>query len=141
MADEWQYQVRFTASDALASALRESDVHVAYAALDAVLRAHRASIRCQYDAFADYVDEAERLGTDRYPLYAWTRATIDNPEKKRKYLAAFTVYVDGDEVYDAPVAQSLHAALRALSDEARIANVVLLDTNPANNPQPPARAA
>jgi hypothetical protein len=137
MQSEWKYQVRFTASETLATTLREHDIEHAYPALDAVLRPHRASVQCQYDAFAGYVEEAERLGTEHYPLYAWTRATIENPEKKRKYLRAFTVYVDGAEVYDKAVADALHASLTGLAQEGAVSNVAMYDTNPENNPQPP----
>ncbi|HTJ95230.1 MAG TPA: hypothetical protein VL424_19215 [Pararobbsia sp.] len=140
MEQAWKYQVRFTASEALSDALREQDVSEAYAALDAVLREHHASVRCQYDAFADYVAQAERLGTDGFPLYAWTRATIGNPDKKRKYLCAFTVYVDGEEVYDKSVADALQTSLSALVPDGALSNVVMYDTNPANNPQPPSSA-
>lgn len=140
MSNTWQYQVRFVASEALAQALRETEVQRAHKGLHAILQAHGASIRCQYDAFADYVNEAERLGTHDYPLYAWTRATIENPEKKQKYLRAFTVYVDAQEVYDKMTADALATSLRRLAGDGDISNVVMFDSNPAHNPQPPANA-
>ena len=31
-------------------------------------------MKCQLDAFAEYVSEAEREGPDNYPLYHWTKA-------------------------------------------------------------------
>jgi hypothetical protein len=104
-----------------------------------VLRRHDASLVCQFDAFAGYVDEAEKLGRDKYPLYQWTRDTIENPEKKAKYLRSFTVYVDGADVYAAQIADSLQSGLSALTGELGIERVVKFDTNPENNPQPPAK--
>jgi hypothetical protein len=96
-------------------------------------------LKCQFDAFADYVSEAERMGPEKYPLYEWTRKTIEEPEKKTRYLRSFTVYVDGEEVYGKEVADPLQSELSALVSDAGIISVSRFDTNPANNPQPPAR--
>lgn len=139
MAATWQYQVRITVAAALADALR---AHAAYAGrdlLEAVLREGNASLKCQFDAFADYVEEAERAGRDQYPLYQWTKDTIGSPEKRAKYLKSFTVYVRGEEVYDGETADWLQARLSALAGKVGIESVSRFDTNPANNPQPPAR--
>ncbi|MFP3656069.1 hypothetical protein SB777_34740, partial [Burkholderia sp. SIMBA_052] len=67
------------------------------------------------------------------------RATIENPEKKAKYLQSFTVYVNGEEVYDKEVADVIEAELLALTGEGAIRSVSRFDSNPANNPQPPQR--
>jgi hypothetical protein len=64
-----------------------------------ILARHRATVKCQFDAFADCVAEAEMQDTENYPLYAWTRATIEDPAKKAKSIKSFTIHVDGDEVY------------------------------------------
>ncbi|KQR84372.1 hypothetical protein ASG35_29040 [Burkholderia sp. Leaf177] len=138
MSDTWLYQVRINVSSELATTLRD-DPQNTPASLHDVLRRHNASLMCQYDAFAGYVEEAEKLGRDNYPLYQWTKDTIENPEKKAKYLRSFTVYVDGADVYAAQIADSLQSGLSALADEPGIERVVKIDTNPANNPQPPAK--
>ena len=138
MSDTWLYQVRITASSGLAATLRDDSQNMP-ASLNDVLRRHDASLVCQFDAFAGYVDEAEKLGPDKYPLYQWTKDTIENPEKKARYLRSFTVYVDGAEVYAAQIADSLQSGLSALVDAFGIERVVKIDTNPANNPQPPAK--
>jgi hypothetical protein len=101
-----------------------------------VLSAHHATIKCQLDAFSGYVAEAERNGTDGYPLYEWTKATIADPEKRLKYLRSFTVYVDGNEVYGKEAAGALEADFRPLVGQL-ITRLSKYDTNPANNPQPP----
>ena len=139
MADAWQYQLRIAVSAKLAERLRVDPAGNSYEPLRDLLRRHNASLKCQFDAFADYVSEAERLGADKYPLYQWTKDTIEKPEKKARYLRSFTLRVDGEEVYSKALADPLHAELTALVGDAGIESVVKFDTNPANNPQPPAR--
>ena len=138
MTNDWLYQLRLTVSDTLASSLRGDGVASAHPALHDALRQHGAALICQFDAFAGYVREAERNGPDDYPLYEWTRATIENPQKQAKYLRSYAVYVDGDQVYPREVADALEAKLLALVAPDGIVAVSKFDTNPANNPQPPA---
>lgn len=139
MEDEWLVQLRLDVSAELSAALRGDPAGTAYAPLRDVLRRHNATLKCQFDAFADYVSEAERTDPENYPLYQWTRETIEQPEKKAKYLQSFTLYVDGEEVYRKDVADPLQEALSALIGPDGIRRVARYDTNPANNPQPPAR--
>jgi hypothetical protein len=61
--------------------------------------------------------------------------------KKAKYLHVFTFYIDGHEVYPKARAESLVADLQPLVDAGLITRVAQYDTNPARNPQPPARSA
>src|SRR5215207_963989 len=35
---------------------------------------------------------AERNGTEQYPLYQWTKATIEDPAKKQKHLKSFSLH-------------------------------------------------
>jgi hypothetical protein len=137
-SDAWLFQIRITVSPEAAATLR-ADPHCMPPALRDVLRRHDASLTCQFDAFSDYVIEAERLGPEKYSLYQWTKETIENPEKKARYLQSFTVYVDGEEVYPREIADLLQAELSALTGAAGIERVVKIDSNPANNPQPPKR--
>jgi hypothetical protein len=139
MEDTWQFQIRIGVSAELAANLRRDPAGTAHDPLRDVLHRHNASLKCQFDAFADYVSEAQRLGPEKYPLYQWTKETIENPEKKAKYLQSFTVYVDGEEVYRRERADLLQSELSALVGNAGIKSVVKFDTNPANNPQPPTR--
>ena len=104
-----------------------------------ILAKHQATMKCQFDAFADYVGEAEKNGTDNYPLYEWTKATIEDPAKKAKYIKSFTLYVDGNEVYAKDAAFALESDLQPLVGGKLVARMSKHDTNPANNPQPPAR--
>ncbi|NIE64268.1 hypothetical protein [Burkholderia sp. Ax-1719] len=141
MAENWQFQIRITVTPELAEALRSSAASTQRDVIGAVLREGNATLKCQYDAFADYVAEAEHADREHYPLYQWTKETIENPEKKARYLNSFTVYVDGHEVYDKDSADWLQVRLSALAEEGAVGieSVSRYDTNPANNPQPPAR--
>ena len=66
------------------------------------------------------------------------KATIDDPVKKAKYQKLFTCYVEGAEVYAKDKAEALEADLRPLVGAGLVVKVDKHDTNPANNPQPPA---
>jgi len=138
MTAQWLYQVRFDLSDAaLAEAARRSLDNPTLAPLATVLAKHHAAIKSQYDAFAEYVAAAEQDGVDKYPLYAWTKATIENPAKQEKYQKSFTVYVRGEEVYAKDIADALAADLAPFAESGLITRLSTYDTNPANNPQPP----
>ena len=139
MSEQWQYQVRIDLADEPAEAARLNPADAALAPLADILRRHNAILKSQYDAFAGYVAEAEREGIEKYPLYHWTKATIENPAKKAKYQKSFTLYVDGDEVYAKDKADALEAELQPLVGDALITRLAKHDTNPANNPQPPTR--
>jgi hypothetical protein len=141
MTSQWQYQIRFDLSDqAQAESLRANNPDPGLKPLSDVLSKHHAAAKCQFDAFADYVAAAEAEGVDKYPLHAWTKATIENQEKKAKYLKSFTIYVDDQEVYGKEVADALDADLQPLAARGLITRLSKYDTNPANNPQPPARS-
>ncbi|SAK87755.1 hypothetical protein [Caballeronia ptereochthonis] len=136
MNESWQYQVRIKLAPEYATMARRDPSNEKLAPINTVLAKHNAEPKCQYDAFADYVAQAERDGIEHYPLYRWTRETIENRAKKAKYLESFTLYVNGEEVYEKGVADALEADLQSLATDA-IAEIRKYDTNPANNPQPP----
>jgi hypothetical protein len=141
MTSQWQYQIRFDLTDpAQAEALRRKHPDPLIKPLSDILAKHHSAAKCQFDAFADYVAAAEAESIDKYPLHAWTKATIENPEKKEKYLRSFTVYVDDQEIYGKQVADALEADLQPLAARGLITRLSKYDTNPATNPQPPARS-
>jgi hypothetical protein len=139
MSDQWDYQIRVYLGDEFAEAARRAPDGPALKPLTDVLARHRATMKCQFDAFADYVAEAERQGTEGFPLYAWTKATIEDPAKEAKYSKVFTIYVEGNEVYAKKTADALESDLRPLVGGALITRMSKHDTNPANNPQMPER--
>jgi hypothetical protein len=139
MSNQWQYQVRLYFTDELSEIARRNPSDPAFGALPGVLGKHGATMKCQFDAFADYVAEAERHGVEGYPLYAWTKATIEDPVKKAKHIRSFALHVKGREVYSKEEADALEADLQPLVDGQSITRLSRHDTNPANNPQPPER--
>ena len=139
MNSEWQYQLRINLTKEMAELARRKLDDPALASLMHILKQHNATVKCQYDAFADYVAEAEKKGTANFPLYEWTKDTIENPAKKVKYLQSFTLYIDGKEVYPQTDANALEADLQPLIDSKVIVRMSKHDTNPAKNPQAPAR--
>ena len=139
MSEQWQYQVRIDLADEPAVVARRDPADPALAPLPEILARHHATMKSQFDAFAGYVAEAERHGIEGYPLYKWTKATIENPAKKAKYEKSFTLYVDGEEVYAKAKADALEADLEPLVGRGLVTRLAKHDTDPANNPQPPAR--
>ena len=63
MSDQWQYQLRTYLADELAEVARRDFAAPALGPLRRVLEKHSATIKCQLDAFADYVAEAEAVGS------------------------------------------------------------------------------
>jgi hypothetical protein len=137
MSEAWQYQIRIYLADSVAQMARSEPDNPALAPLAGVLAKHGTTMKCQYDAFMDYVIEAEERGTENYPLYRWTKATVEDPAKKTKYLESFTLYVGGDEVYAKDAADALEADLQPLIGGPLIKRMTKHDTNPAKNPQMP----
>ncbi len=139
MADELKYQIRIYLDEPLAGVARRAPGDPRLKPLSDVLSKHDAKMKCQFDAFADYVAEAENNGAENYSLYEWTKATIEDPAKKEKYTKSFTLYVGGDEVYAKEKADALETDLQPLVGGGLVERMSKHDTNPANNPQPPER--
>ena len=139
MGGAWDYQIRVNLDDGPAVTARRDPSDPALKPLADILSKHDAVLVCQYDAFAGYVAEAERRGVESYPLYAWTKATIEDPVKQAKYVKSFALHVGGAEVYATDKAEALEAALEPLVGGGIITRLSKHDTNPANNPQPPAK--
>jgi hypothetical protein len=139
MSQQWQYQLRIYLPDELAEVARTDPDNPALRPLAAILAKHNATMKCQFDAFAEYVAEAEKHGVREYPLYQWTKATIEDPAKKAKYIKSFSLKVGGAEVYAKQQADALESDLQALVGGPLITRMSKHDTNPANNPQPPPR--
>ena len=139
MDEQWLYQIRLELVDSSAEAASHEPADPVLEPLSLVLRKHGATLQCQFDAFAAYVAEAERTGTGKFPLYAWTRATIEDPTKEAKYIKSFALHIEGEAVYAREKAEALEAELRPLVGGPIVAAMSKHDTNPANNPQPPKR--
>ena len=156
MSIEWQYQVRINLSDEFAQVARTNIDDPVLAPLKEILDRYNAVIKNQYDAFADYCAQAEEYdrgivsavlrlmklretATDT-TLYKWTKDTIDKPGKQEQYATRFTVYADGGkETYAKFVADGLETDLQPLLESGMVTKISKIDTNPANNPQAPAK--
>jgi hypothetical protein len=139
MSDDLKFQLRLTLTEECAERARREPQDHSLAPLTDILKRHHAALKCQFDAFADYVREAEANDIRNYPLYEWTKETIENPAKEAKYIKSFTLYVDGDEVYAKEKADGLQAELKPLVGGPIVAKMFRYDTDPAHNPQPPQR--
>jgi hypothetical protein len=138
MGTEWQHQLRVYLTDELADAARAGGGSPALRPLTDVLAKHRATLVSQLDAFEDYVAEAEREGPEKYPLYRWTKATVEDAAKRAKHKKAFALRVGGEEVYAKEAADALEAALRPLVGGGLVERMSRHDTNPASNLAVPA---
>jgi hypothetical protein len=136
MGEEVKYQLRLTLSDPFAEVARNNPDDPSIAPLTQLLSRHDAALKCQYDAFADYVKEAEAKGVEAYPLYAFTKKTVDDPVKKAKYTKSFSLYVDGDEVYERAKADALEVELKPMVGGPIVAQMFRYDTDPAHSPHP-----
>jgi len=133
MRERWQYQLRLYLDEGVAETARRDPGSPALHALKSVLDQHGATLASQLDAFEAYVAQAERDGPDSYPLYKWTKATLDDPEKRLKHLQAFALRIAGNEVYPRDAADALEADLRPLVGGGLVTRLTRHDTNPANN--------
>tara|TARA_B100000405_G_C16518365_1_gene350097 strand:+ start:315 stop:686 length:372 start_codon:yes stop_codon:yes gene_type:complete len=121
----------------MSSNLRKNKPSGSARQIKSLARKHGTTLVCTYDAFVDYCREAESNSVEDYPLYAWTKQTIENPEKKQKHLKSFAFYRNNDQVYEKALAETIYSELLPLADNGTIDEVKLIDSNPANNPQPP----
>jgi hypothetical protein len=109
MTDDLKFQLRLTLGEDFAQVAGNDPEDPSISPLTDILSRHDAAMKCQFDAFADYVSEAEANGIEDYHLYEWTKKTVDDPAKKAKYTKSFALYVGGNEVYEKDKADALEA--------------------------------
>ena len=136
---DWLYQIRIKVSEKLSEDLRSVNDLGLSKEINKIASDNNARLVCTFDAFAEYCEEAEREGIEQYQLYHWTKNTIDNPEKKAKHLKSFAFYEGYNQVYSKKLACSIEQRLKNLDGGNDIVEIHLIDSNPANNPQPPKR--
>ena len=137
---DWQYQVRIRTSERLSQTLRSEDTSSLADRLRAISQSHGMTIVNTFDAFKEYCDEAEGNGIEKYSLYHWTKSTIEDPEKKAKHLKGFAFYKgEADQIYEKELALSLVSSLEEVGISEDLLEIKLIDSNPANNPQPPSK--
>lgn len=136
---EWLYQIRIKVSEQLSKDLRSVNSSSLAKEINKIASDNGSKLVCTFDAFAEYCEEAEREGIEHYELYQWTKSTIDNPEKKAKHLKSFAFYEGDNQVYRKELACSIQQCLKDLDSGNDIVEINMIDSNPANNPQPPKR--
>ena len=134
---DWLYQVRIRVSEGLSASLRSGKHTVLAGQLDEISSTHGMSLVCTYDAFKGYCDEAEENDVEEYALYEWTKPTIENPEKKAKHLKSFAFYRGFQQIYVKELALSLEESLHKVGMSKDLLEIEVIESNPANNPQPP----
>ena len=134
---DWLYQIRIKVSEKLSQDLRSVQELDLSQAIYKIADQNGTRIVCTFDAFAEYCEEAENNGIEHYELYHWTKSTIENPKKKSKHLKSFAFYEGDNQVYNKELAVSIKQNLEDLDSGNDIIEVNLIDSNPANNPQPP----
>ena len=136
---DWLYQIRIKVSEKLSEDLRGgSDLELSKG-INKIASENNCRLVCTFDAFTGYCEEAEREGIEQYELYHWTKSTIDNPEKKAKHLKSFAFYEGDNQIYSKELARSIERRLKDLDSGNDIIEINMIDSNPANNPQPPKR--
>ena len=134
---DWLYQIRIKVSDKLSEDLRGMHELELSQAINRIANENGSRVVCTFDAFAEYCEEAEKNGIEHYELYHWTKSTIENPEKKSKHLKSFAFYEGDNQVYNKELAVAIQQSLKRLDSGNDILEINLIDSNPANNPQPP----
>ena len=138
MAEPWQYQLRVYLNERSADIARRDRNDRRLQPLMDVLDKNHATLVSQFEAFESYVETAEKEGPEKYPLYKWTKATVEDPAKRAKHSKTFALHVSGHEVYTKEVADALEFDLRSQVGGELVTQLSKHDTNPANNlPVPP----
>ena len=139
MTEKWLFQVRLYFSSDFTKTFNSDKNSKKKEKLITVLNKHNAKLLSQFDGFMGYVLEAEKNGTDNYPLYQWTKDSLSRKDKIEKYHNSYTVYINSEEVYSENLANNIENDLLELVDKETVLRISKHDTNPKNNPQPPSK--
>ena len=137
MSDLWQYQLRVYLNEELAEAAYGGN-QTALHPVTALLSGFDAELVSQFRAFEDYVADAEANGVDKFPLYKWTKATIEDPAMRARHIRAYAIRVSGREVYEKEVADRIEEVLKPFVGGDLVKRMSRHDTSPANNIPVPA---
>ena len=130
------YQIRVDVTKKLAEELKNKTYSQDIAIMVNNLKSKNAILVCQYDAFKGFLDECDNNNQQDTVLYKWTKDTVNDEEKKEKYKKSFTVYIRQEQLYNKKLADSILKEIKNV-DNKNILKVRIIDSNPANNPQPP----
>ena len=101
-----------------------------------VVKKENAQLICQYEAFTKFLEECEKNNLTHTPLYKWTKDTVENKVKKKKYMKSFTIYIRDQQLYEKDIADRIEKKILSLKCNC-ILKVNKYNSDPRNNPQPP----
>ena len=130
------YQVRLDVTEDVAQEVRNKNYYKLNKYIEEILLKVNAELICQFDAFNNFVIECEKENNTNNALYKWTKDTIENNIKKIKYLKSFTIYVNGNQLYEKKTADYLESEIKKLNEK-KILKINKYNSDPKNNPQPP----
>ena len=133
---ELLYQVRLDVTEDIAQEVRNKNYYKLNKKIDEILLKVDAELICQFDAFNSFVIECEKENNTNNALYKWTKDTIENNVKKKKYLKSFTVYANHAQLYEKKTADYLESEIKKLNEK-KILKISKYNSDPKNNPQPP----
>ena len=133
---ELLYQLRLDIHEDISKEVRNKNYDKLNTSIGAILLKVRAELICQFDAFNNFVLECEKQNNTNNALYKWTKDTIENDIKKKKYLKSFTIYVNGEQLYEKKIADFLENEIKKLNEK-NILKINRYNSDPKNNPQPP----
>ena len=133
---ELLYQIRLDISEDISEEVRNKNYDKLNTSIKSILLKVSADLICQFDAFNNFVLECEKENNTNNALYKWTKDTLKNSVKKKKYLKSFTIYVNGEQLYEKKCADYLEHEIKKLREK-KILKVYKYNSDPKNNPQPP----
>ena len=133
---ELLYQIRLDISEDISEEVRNKNYDKLNTSIKSILLKVSAELICQFDAFNNFVLECEKENNTNNALYKWTKDTIENDIKKKKYLKSFTIYVNGEQLYKKKIADYLENEIKKLNEK-NILKINKYNSDPKNNPQPP----
>ena len=102
---------------------------------DKILVERISKIKTMDDCF-DF--EEKFLNHHSFELREIILSLLEDEEKKAKHLSSFAIYVNEAQIYSKDQADAIEYDLRPLLANGSIIALTKHDSNPQNNPQPPA---
>ena len=136
MENKLLYQLRIDLNSTASAELINTKTIKSCKTLIEIINEENAELICQFEAFSKFVEECEKNNLTDIPLYKWTKDTIENESKKRKYMKSFTIYVKDSQLYDKKIADRIEKKIAALECKC-IIKLNKYNSDPKNNPQPP----
>ena len=135
MSQEWDYQIRLDLSDEGAELARTDRSNAAIRPLFEILAS--TTPPCTINSTLSPIMSPRRRETasSNYPLYKWTKATIENPEKKAKYIALLLALCRRRGSLSQGRGGRARGRAGAAGRRRLVTKLAKYDSNPANNPQ------